>query len=463
MSVLDLRPFLGAKQDIFKVTVVMGMLSIRGNAMTGVDRFSRRLDGGLILRLASFCFLFFLTTSSSDGAVRYSETHSDLQMVTIDNRHGNVFAAGANVVYRFDQFLGPVVNASKTGPERRHCTQLTGACSNEARILEIIPNSESLLFCGSGRYGLCTVIDMDSMSTTELNASNRLSYAGGKESVCGFFSQSLANGALKQRVLYMANDGRPSNVSTSWAGSVSALLFERRRDPLFSLRYHFEDRATKSALEIGLNLRPSYDVRYIYGFEHNGFTYFVTVQRESLASDSLYETKLARVCQQDSGFFSYTEITLACRKSGISSQFYNIALAAHMSTPGRELRQKLRLSLEEKVLYIVFGQSLPNHSSAVRANGSVLCLYSMTDVRKAFTAAQVACYRGSGRLLPWINPAEPPCKITVSWKLTVFQFELDGISLTKVMRQNVMDKVAQPKCPYDKSHLIDKMSPTKMS
>lgn len=401
----------------------MGLSLIGGYAMTGGDRFARRPERGLIrLCLASLCLVLSLTTSGSDGSVRYLETLSDLQMVTIDKRNGSVFAAGTNVVYRFDKFLGQVVSASKTGTERGHCKQSAGECSNEARILERIPNSESLLLCGSGRYGLCSVIDGESMNTTDMNASNRLSYAGGKESVFGFFSQSLANGALKPAVLYVASsyDGRPSNVSSSSASSVSALLLEKRRGPSFSIRYHFEDGDTKSALEIGPTQRSNYDVRYVYGFEHKGFAYFVTVQRESMVSDSLYETKLARVCQQDSGFFSYTEINLACRKSGISSQFYNIALAAYMSTPGGELRRKLRLSPDEKVLYIAFGQSVPNHSSAVPASGSVLCLYSMADVRKAFTTAQVTCYRGSGRLLPWISPSEPPCKTNVSLKLTVF-------------------------------------------
>lgn len=395
----------------------MGLPSIRVDAMTpGVDRFCRSLNWGLIIRLclASLCLILF--SSGSDGAVRYLETLSDLQMVTIDNRRGSVYAAGTNVVYRFDLFLGQVLNASKTGPERGQCKQLTGECSNEARILERIPNSESLLFCGSGRYGLCAVIDMQSMNVVELDSSNRLSYSGGKESVCGFFSQSLANGPLKLAILYVAGsyDGRPPNVSSSSASSISALLLEKRRGPSFSLRYHFTDGLTKSALEIGPNLRSNYDVRYIYGFEHKGFTYFLTVQREYLASESLYETKLARVCQQDSGFFSYTEISLACRKIGMSPPFYNIALSAHMSTPGWELGQKLRLSPDEKVLYVIFGQSVPNHSSAVPANGSALCLYNMSDVRKEFTAAQVACYRGSGRLLPWINPNEPPCKMNVS-------------------------------------------------
>lgn len=60
------------------------------------------------------------------------------------------------------------------------------------------------------------------------------------------------------------------------------------------------------------NYQISYSIEYLYGFSHEGFSYFITRQPSSLGS-SIIETRLARVCQNDSTFDSYMEVTLECK------------------------------------------------------------------------------------------------------------------------------------------------------
>jgi len=65
-----------------------------------------------------------------------------------------------------------------------------------------------------------------------------------------------------------------------------------------------------------IHRRPSWRhfvFRFVAGFEHSGFVYLVTVQREFPESpESSLITRLVRLCPRDAGFRSYTELTLGC-------------------------------------------------------------------------------------------------------------------------------------------------------
>lgn len=353
---------------------------------------------------------------SLSSAVRYWDSRSDLELVTV--AAGDVFVAATNLVYKLDRLLKRPKNSTKIFAASASCRSSSGYCApldmkvtNRPKIFEIIPDNENrLLLCGSDRNGLCSVVDMDTTSRMELNSSNPVNYAGGKKNVFAFFSKSLPGG-----VLYVANsyDGRPANVSAS---AISARILKRpqaERSFEFSFCHQNDsNHSLISAIEITLSRRSTYIVQYIYGFEYKGFTYFVTLQRQSLISDSEYETKLVRVCQKDDGFSSYTELQISCEKS--TGVFYNIPLAAYLSTPGKELQRTLKLLPGEMALFVVFGKAMNDEPDADAKGGSVMCIYSMNEAVKHFVAAQRDCYRGVGRILPWINPDEPMCMMNVS-------------------------------------------------
>ena len=57
--------------------------------------------------------------------------------------------------------------------------------------------------------------------------------------------------------------------------------------------------------------RERYPINYIYGFDSEGFSYFLTSQMRH-TSPSPYHSKLVRVCHDDSDYYSYTEIPIQC-------------------------------------------------------------------------------------------------------------------------------------------------------
>jgi plexin A len=56
-------------------------------------------------------------------------------------------------------------------------------------------------------------------------------------------------------------------------------------------------------------VRERYPINYIYGFSSEGFSYFLTTQMKQ-TSPSPYESKIVRVCHDDSDYYSYTEVQI---------------------------------------------------------------------------------------------------------------------------------------------------------
>ena len=76
---------------------------------------------------------------------------------------------------------------------------------------------------------------------------------------------------------------------------------------------------------------------YFVDFQHQGFTYFVVVQNERINDGPSYNTRLIRTCQSDPQYYSYTELTLDCKKLPHGDVFQNRATAATVSKIGIDL------------------------------------------------------------------------------------------------------------------------------
>ncbi len=85
-----------------------------------------------------------------------------------------------------------------------------------------------------------------------------------------------------------------------------------------------------------------------------------------------------------------------------------------MSTVGEEMSRRFKFSAGEDVLFIAFGKSEPGEDVANARYGYGVCWYTMSDLRRVFTKAQIDCYRGLGNLLPWIQDGAPKCQTDVS-------------------------------------------------
>lgn len=163
---------------------------------------------------------------------------------------------------------------------------------------------------------------------------------------------------------------------------------------------------TGTRMFINPNSRESYPVNYVYGFSSERFSYFMTTQlKHNTPSMKEYITKLVRICQEDSHYYSYTEIPVDCIGEGIK---YNLVQAAYLGKPGADLAENLGITPQDDVLYAVFSEGRDN----VPSNKSALCVYSLKSIRRKFMQNIKSCFNGHGsRGLDFILP-NMPCVLT---------------------------------------------------
>ncbi|ELU12320.1 hypothetical protein CAPTEDRAFT_63900, partial [Capitella teleta] len=328
---------------------------------------------------------------------------TNFQRIKVDVDSGDVFVAGKNTLYKLDENLN-FVNMQLTGPYEDHITcdarrddecDVAEITDNDARVLEINPTSRHLVLCGSLKQGLCSMYSMSFLNKSQdLPVSNPVNYAGGRAGVSSFYGHWGSHSADVD-TLWLANtyDGRPPQLATP---ALSARRLVKLSDGTFNMTYAHEDAGRSTSIRFDPLWLTNYLVKYIYGFEHGGFTYFVTIQRENTELTTNYQTKLVRVCQEDTGFDSYAELELTCRKKNGVTTFYNIAQAASLSPIGEEMAKKFALHAREDALYVILGKSLENSSESHAEYGSGMCVFTMSKIREAFTTEQRYCYQGFG-------------------------------------------------------------------
>lgn len=393
--------------------------------------------------------------------LKYDETRrrTTLDQIAVNEKTGDVYVAGRNVIYRFDAHLNELEQLA-TGPrlDGLGCSPLPdSSCpqaslvDNNATVLQVLPDSPYVLFCGTYKQGLCTLYSQSNFDRfISLDANNIVNYMGSRAGTYAFFGRGLTISRENVTTLYVGStyDGRPLEY---FSKAVSARRLIQQHNGKYNISYLFEDPAHSiyTAIDYDREYQTSYIVRYIYGFEFEGFSYFLTIQREGVHMDD-YVTRLVRVCQRDSEFYSYTEITLNCRKNDYPSTiFYNVAQAAYFGPVGADLARKFGWTHDdphhnETVLYVAFGKS-PDKSHVIDPiYGTGVCMYTMSEIKRHFTRSQKDCYSGYGSVLPWINKEVLKCEYDVSEEVNCMHmqwltfFYTNARSLLRLFPYNVI-------------------------
>ncbi len=284
----------------------------------------------LTLFLSVTCLVTsYITVSGKLNMLQYQETRTrtDFQKIMLD-RNGNVYIGATNLIYKFTPGL-TLESRISTGPMRDGLTCAPGnsGCGdsitdNHAVILEGFPDGDYFLFCGTVKQGLCSVYSMADLNTHKiLDGNNIVNLIGSRKSSVAFFGGGNFPGH-RDSTLYTAvsYDGRPTDHSPP---ALSARVLREQSGGNYNISYVFESFGHRSAIDITPRRKDNYIVKYIYAFEHEWFSYFITVQKD--LSTEHYITRIARVCQNDTMFYSYTEVEIACRKAQLHDTFYNIA------------------------------------------------------------------------------------------------------------------------------------------
>ena len=108
---------------------------------------------------------------------------------------------------------------------------------------------------------------------------------------------------------------------------------------------------TGTRMFINTASRDTYPVKYVYGFSSEKFSYFLTYQLRQPGGNE-WISKLVRLCQEDSNYYSYTAIPIECISEDGTK--YNSIQAAFLGRAGQDLAESLNIETNNDVLYALF-------------------------------------------------------------------------------------------------------------
>ncbi|XP_071784060.1 plexin-B-like isoform X1 [Asterias amurensis] len=300
---------------------------------------------------------------------------------TLSGPDGAVYVGAVNYLYRLDSSLNLLQNVStcqELGEDR--CDIFT----NYNKIL-ILDNQTRLITCGSENGGKCQFRNPDDLTGVLFRPGPNV--AGFEElSTVSLIAPGpdgpMGPGPDGGDWLYVAVN------YTAATGYISIPPVSRRILADGSLISPSPQGDKSSFTQFHYTQNPFY-IAYIAGFSYDGFTYFITSQKEDFGS-SVNVSKINRVCQTSTTFDSYTEITLQCQ--GSDGSVYSLVQAAHIGPAGQDLAVSLGLNAEDMVLYAAFAKNEgADGTSDVPIDQSALCVYKMSDILDAFKEAVRGC------------------------------------------------------------------------
>lgn len=296
-----------------------------------------------------------------------------------------VIVGGRNALYKLSADNFSLEATYRTGPENdsvecppypEECNHSRTVTNNDNRVLLQLGALPIVLACGTTSQGMCTL----NQPQRDLNVSKPMdkklvvNYVASRESTAAFFGTGNRKGVLFVGSMY---DDRPVEYHPY---AVSA----RQLGSTTSFKLVASERSRVSFVNVNERLKKSYRIQYVYGFSHNGFAYFVTVQNKGASLES-FETRLVRVCEGDDSFLTYMEIPIECPKD--AGLRYTIATSASLGPSGMSSTGD-----ETMVLAVAFGSPYGGrmqHNDP--SQGSALCFFDMGHVEGAFRRTVENC------------------------------------------------------------------------
>ncbi|KAH7936638.1 hypothetical protein HPB49_001882 [Dermacentor silvarum] len=313
----------------------------------------------------------------------------NLLYVNLSQGDGVVVVGGRNKLYALSPDVslrafyntGPLNDSALCPPDPLACEHSRNVTDNYNRILLQIGTEPLILACGVTSQGMCSIHDplLDLNVTTSMDKSLTDNYVASKLSTVAFFG----TGDDGRNVLFSASapDGRPPEYRQF---TVAARVLNTSG----SFRLLSHTRAT--SMDENNRLRM---LRFVYGFSHNGFAYFVVVQKVLKVFRVSFETRLARICENDeSSFHTYVEVPIMC-PTGHGA--LSVATSAYLG-PSKSASGSGNGSTH--FLAVAFG-GVPagrTNSSYLRlsSSNSVVCFFDMNSVEDRFRETIENCDKG---------------------------------------------------------------------
>ncbi|XP_033647933.1 plexin-A2-like [Asterias rubens] len=316
---------------------------------------------------------------------------------TLSGPDGAVYVGAVNYLYRLDMSLNLLQNVStcqELGEDK--CDIFT----NYNKIL-ILDNQYRLITCGSENGGKCQFRNLDDLTDVLFQPGSNIAGFGELSTVSLIAPGTdgpMGDGPDGGDWLYVAVTYATEEVGYTEIPPVSRIILST--DGLL-ISPSGTGYSSSTAFDVSYTRDP-FQITYVVGFSYDGFTYFVTFQKEDLGSN-VFVSKMNRVCQTSPTFDSYTEITLQCQ--GSDGSVYSLVQTAHIGPAGQDLAVSLGLNAEDMVLYAVFAKNEgADGTSDVPIDQSALCVYKMSDILDAFKEAVRGCIQdGDGHAVQYFQ------------------------------------------------------------
>uniref|UniRef100_A0A4W5N545 Plexin-B1 n=1 Tax=Hucho hucho TaxID=62062 RepID=A0A4W5N545_9TELE len=345
---------------------------------------------GMSLILALLVFL--LVTNTCSLAVRtyprFSRNDTSFEHLVLhpDPSVGTVYVGARDHLFQLDgldglrleqeERTGPVTDSKECLPPvtEANCPQARHT-SNHNKLLLVDPSAMELITCGNVHQGTCQKRSLTSLKEVLFSTERPVDTQYVAANDPGVSTVGLVVGPRggDRAVLYVGRGYTSSHPPISTR--------HLAHEPVFSY-----DETAKLAVAGRLS---EYDHHFVAAFARRGHVYFLFYRRDIKAVSREYRTYAARVCLDDTSYYSYVEVPLVCHSSSTSSpkRNYNLLQAAQVGQGGGREGEKLLGVFSTRA-----------SSSNGPSDDSALCVYPLDELDRHIDSTRDLCYTQDGRV-----------------------------------------------------------------
>uniref|UniRef100_A0A8C7NFS0 Plexin-B1 n=1 Tax=Oncorhynchus mykiss TaxID=8022 RepID=A0A8C7NFS0_ONCMY len=344
------------------------------------------------MSLISAPLIFLLVTTTCSLAVctypRFSRNDTSFEHLVLhpDPSVGTVYVGARDHLFQLDgldglrleqeERTGPVTDSKECLPPvtEANCPQARHT-SNHNKLLLVDPSAMELITCGNVHQGTCQKRSLTSVKEVLFSTERPVDTQYVAANDPGVSTVGLVVGPRggERAVLYVGRGYTSSHPPISTR--------HLAHEPVFSY-----DETAKLAVAGRLS---EYDHHFVAAFARRGHVYFLFYRRDIKAVTREYRTYAARVCLDDSSYYSYVEVPLVCHSSSTSSpeRNYNLLQAAQVGQGGDREGEKLLGLFSTRA-----------SSSNGPSDDSALCVYALDELDRHIDSTRDLCYTQDGRV-----------------------------------------------------------------
>ncbi|KAF3696546.1 Plexin-B1 Semaphorin receptor SEP Precursor [Channa argus] len=318
---------------------------------------------------------------------RFSRNDTEFQHLVLhpDASVGTVYIGARDHLFQLDGLNGlQLVQEETTGPvsdskdclppvTESNCPQAKRT-SNHNKLLLVDPKALELITCGSVHQGTCQKRSLASIKKVLFSTERPVDtqYVAANDPSVSTVGLVVGLRGGERTVMYVGRGYTASHppISTRHLSS----------EPIFS----YEETA-KLAVAGRLS---EYDHHFVTAFTRRTYVYFLFYRRDIKSTSREYWTYAARVCLDDTSYYSYVEVPLVCRSPASPYRSYNLLQAAQVGQGA---------GWEGENLLGVFS----THVSSTNNNpldASALCVYPLDELDRHINSTRDLCYTQDGRV-----------------------------------------------------------------